>query len=185
MPGIHRQSVLRALAAMLIGCGALPPDAVGQPCGVEFNPPWTVTLPDALHSWVGALIEGSPTFHVQWQTLARVAQLRLKVEFNSTLPDDSARTRVYRYEYGLIVAVVELPLIGHRAELLGHEFEHVVEQIEGLDLRRAAHVRSAGVYNLGYGFETQRAHRAGRQVAREWAHFIYSKDAAQSCRVGF
>jgi hypothetical protein len=185
MPGISHWSVVRALAVALLGCAVCEVGVAAQSCGAEFNPPWTVTVADALRPLVGALLEESPTFHQQWQTLVTVPRLRLKVEFNATLPDHHARTTVHRYEYGLIVAAVELSLVGRRAELLGHEFEHVIEQIEGVDLRHAAHVRAAGVYDLGEGFETQRAYRAGRQVAREWEQFIYSKDAAQPCRVGF
>jgi hypothetical protein len=78
-----------------------------------------------------------------------------------------AQSIVRHHRYGLIVAVVELPAFGNHAELIAHEFEHIVEQLEGVNLRRLAYERSAGVYVLGHDYETDRAHRVGLQVARE------------------
>jgi hypothetical protein len=53
-------------------------------------------------------------------------------------------------------------------ELIGHEFEHLLEQIEGLDLKRLARVKGSGVRVLeGRVFETDRAQAAGRLVAAE------------------
>ena len=53
-------------------------------------------------------------------------------------------------------------------EMIGHEFEHVVEQIEGLDLRALARKRGSGVWELDVQvFETDRAQHAGRVVAAE------------------
>ena len=54
------------------------------------------------------------------------------------------------------------------SELLAHEFEHILEQIEGLDLRRLARVKGSGVHEVEYAvFETDRAQAAGRVVAAE------------------
>jgi hypothetical protein len=181
MPGILRRSIRCVLVAALLSCSLSAPDVAAQSCGADFRPPSTVTLPDALRPLVGAMLENSPTFHQQWRTLVGVSELRLRVVFNSTLAPDRAQTTIVRYEYGLMVAVVELPMEGHRVELLAHEFEHVIEQIEGVDLRRARHDRVAGVHDLGDAFETQRAYDAGRQVAREWDRVIYAKGTPQPC----
>ena len=66
------------------------------------------------------------------------------------------------------MADVHLPPNGGLIELIGHEFEHLLEQIEGLDLKRLAGVKGSGVRVLeGQVFETDRAQAAGRLVAAE------------------
>src|SRR5690606_36201445 len=53
-------------------------------------------------------------------------------------------------------------------ELLAHELEHVVEQIERLDLVRLSRVRDSGVYRIeGNRFETLRAQAAGPAARQE------------------
>ena len=50
---------------------------------------------------------------------------------------------------------------------IAHEFEHLIEQLEGVDLRDLAH-RRQGVWHSGDEmFETERAIRAGVQVMHE------------------
>jgi hypothetical protein len=78
-----------------------------------------------------------------------------------------ARSILSRHQYGLITAVVELPPFGDHVELIAHEFEHIVEQLEGVELRRLANDPSAGVHDLQYAYETERAYKVGQQVARE------------------
>ena len=65
-----------------------------------------------------------------------------------------------------IRADVHLPPTNGLTELVGHEFEHLIEQIEGLDLKRLARVKGSGVHEgEGRVFETDRAQAAGRVVA--------------------
>jgi hypothetical protein len=67
-----------------------------------------------------------------------------------------------------IVAEVHLPPTNGLIELVAHEFEHVIEQIEGLDLKRSARIKGSGVRELeGRVFETDRAQAAGRLVLVE------------------
>jgi hypothetical protein len=69
----------------------------------------------------------------------------------------------------MVSAVVEIAAPCNCAELIGHEFEHLVEQIEGIDLRALASRRGAGVSVNEIGaFETDRAQKAGRLVADEF-----------------
>ena len=54
------------------------------------------------------------------------------------------------------------PGIDNVVELIAHEIEHVIEQIDRVDLAESA----AGIYSVSAGgmvFETERAGRAGRQ----------------------
>ena len=52
--------------------------------------------------------------------------------------------------------------------MLAHEFEHILEQIEGLDLPTLSRVKGSGVREVEYAvFETERAQAAGEAVAAE------------------
>jgi hypothetical protein len=63
---------------------------------------------------------------------------------------------------------VHLPPSSDHAELIAHELEHIIEQIEGIDLRSMARVRNSGVYQMELAaFETDRAQEAGRTVRTE------------------
>jgi hypothetical protein len=63
---------------------------------------------------------------------------------------------------------VNVPPGRDHAELVAHEFEHVIEQIEGLDLRRLSKQHGAGVWEVERGwFESGRALDVGRMVRAE------------------
>ena len=69
--------------------------------------------------------------------------------------------------YG-IHAEVHLPPGSNLTELVAHEFEHVIEQIEGINLRKLAGKKDSGVREVeGKAFETDRAQKAGLVVAAE------------------
>jgi hypothetical protein len=58
------------------------------------------------------------------------------------------------------------------AELLGHEFEHILEQLDGVELSRwigRSGVFRVGADDAGAPIETARAQEVGRLVAREYA----------------
>ena len=57
------------------------------------------------------------------------------------------------------------------AELIAHEFEHIIEQLDGVDLAIMSRLRSTGVKRVGEvdAFETRRAIVTGLRVARESA----------------
>ena len=57
-----------------------------------------------------------------------------------------------------IFADVHLRPSSNHAEMLAHEFEHILEQIEGLNLRTLSRVKGSGVREVEYAvFETERA----------------------------
>jgi len=89
---------------------------------------------------------------------------------------------VERYAYGRIrirmLITVPRASVSY-AEILGHEFEHVLEQIEGLDLSALASTGRSGVYRHPDGsYETTRAREAGLVVAREFELFRKSSNSA-------
>jgi hypothetical protein len=65
-------------------------------------------------------------------------------------------------------ANVELYLPGDVIEILAHELEHVLEQVDGLELPHLAEVRGSGVLQVGRdNYETDRAFAVGRRVSAE------------------
>ena len=62
---------------------------------------------------------------------------------------------------GVTVARVLVPLNAETVELIAHEFEHVLEYLDGVSDRHRSGV------TLGDGYETERAIKAGLRVARE------------------
>lgn len=78
-----------------------------------------------------------------------------------------ARARISRSDFG-VHALIEIPFTADFAELLSHELEHVIEQLEGIDLVRMASDARMRVYRTASGaFETERARQKGRAVRRE------------------
>jgi hypothetical protein len=114
------------------------------------------------------IYERSATFRMQCERIAAADRLRVTIRIDTAIPRRCrAYTIVQRRGYD-IVADVRLPPGNGLIELIGHEFEHLVEQIEGLDLKRLARVRGSGVrMQEGEFFETDRAQAAGRLVAAE------------------
>ena len=114
------------------------------------------------------IYERSSTFRAQCARIAEAANLRVTVLIDTSIPGHCrAFTIVQRRGYE-IHADVHVPPDSGLTELVAHEFEHLLEQIEGLNLRRLARVRGSGVHELeGRLFETDRAQAAGRVVAAE------------------
>jgi hypothetical protein len=133
--------------------------------------PRNINVPDVYVPWVEALIARSPTLQRQCALIA--AADRVMVQLSSgprSSTFDRARTTFTRDRSGLRAAVF-VPVSSDFAELLAHELEHVIEQIEGLNLRRLARHRQSGVRRIGNNvFETARASDAGLAAAGEvWA----------------
>lgn len=96
-----------------------------------------------------------------------------------------ARASFLRDTGGRLRVVIEIPGGIDYPELLAHELEHVLEQIEGLDLSEMARLRQAGVRQVGPEvYETARAQGAGRQAVRELAAALAPGDTLLLARVG-
>ena len=68
---------------------------------------------------------------------------------------------------GVVVAWIHIPPVPEAIEHIGHELQHVLEKVRGLDFEAAAERPGSGVWRAFRGFETQAAIDAGRQVAKE------------------
>jgi len=124
-----------------------------------------------LQPLVAKLLARSPTLRRQWQAIGSSRLIRVSLLSTPLLretPSARARTEFSRYALGAIRAVVELPAAADITELLPHELEHVLEQIEGLDLPALAKRGESGVHEIGRGvYETERARKAGFGALRE------------------
>ena len=124
---------------------------------------------------INRLRRDSPTFRRQCDRIAAAPQLLVTIESEPPRPllRPAALTQVVRYENGRIRATVRIPASSRTEELIAHELEHVLEQLDGIDLRAKARLRATGVHSCDCGdvkaavYETARAVSAERRVARE------------------
>jgi len=116
----------------------------------------------------------SPTVQRQCQLIAAAPHVRIAVRLQvGRLPGGSrAEATISRYEAGALFAEIRLPVSVNLIEMLAHELEHVIEQMEGISLAQLADERQNGVARLADGaFETRRAQIAGRAAAHEVGMF--------------
>jgi hypothetical protein len=142
---------------------ALFPAAEGFPSNIE-APPFITGLMRRM--WVA-----SPTFRRQCLRIARARTGRVSIEVRKPSPSASARAlSTIEQRRGTWLANVSLFLDRDLVELIAHEFEHIIEQIDGVDLPRYSKQGLTGVTpGSGEHFETARAIAVGRRVAAEYA----------------
>ncbi len=152
--------VLVCLRGASMSAASDPEALVGAPERIQFEP--------EVQRAVSAMLELSPTFRQQYQRLLDAPViLTARVTpsgFDGTL---RARSTIRRYRSGLIVVRMEIGPGSDMELWIAHEFEHVVEQLDGVDVHKAA-VRGIGSwFSRGNAVETIRAVNAGRVVLRE------------------
>ena len=120
---------------------------------------------------VESMLRDSPTFRRQCIRIAGEPRLTVRLAIGSSLRTDvRAITRVTRTANGELSAVVNIGFRENTQELIAHEFEHIIEQLDGVDLAARAALPHTGVTEFGYAadmFETVRAQRTGRRVVSE------------------
>ena len=153
------------------GDGAMPANVVNDTVALPPN----IIAPKGFTPIFREMTRRSPTFRDQLQRLGSAPRLRIKILLSPGLLYGHYRavSTVSRHETGLVYVTIRIvAAIGNHVELISHEFEHALEQAEGLDLRALARVGGSRVYQLMDGnFETDRAIQAGRTVAREFQEF--------------
>lgn len=136
---------------------------ITQPANIHVDP--------LLQPLVAKLLQRSPTLRRQWQAIGSSRIIRVSLISTPLLRETlsaRARTEISRNAAGAIRAVVVLPTVVDITELLPHELEHVLEQIEGLDLPALARRSESGVHEIDRGvYETERARNAGLGALRE------------------
>jgi hypothetical protein len=148
-------AAVRAQSADATG-GALPPN---------------IQVDTFLMPAIDMLLQKSATFRRQCDAIRAAGRARViigAVWMPRLTTEPRARASIGRYSFGALRAVIDMPMNAEHAELIPHELEHVIEQIEGLDLARLAREGGHGVARTGDGsFETDRAKVAGFAAATE------------------
>ena len=171
------QSDTRVRAARMLARGDVAPHALVRTYSddragsvADASIPSNVHAPEMYRSSLLAMLRVSPTLRRQFQRVADAAHVTVSLRPMPPGPADSprARTVVTRPAGGEWIAAVEIKPTGSLPELLAHEFEHIVEQLDGIDLETLASQANSGVTRCADGsFETTRAVRVGEMVARE------------------
>jgi hypothetical protein len=143
--------------------------------------PAPVTLPrnmnpsPELEQKMLGMLRISPTFRRQCTRLGQTSALTVTIR--RAIPAGRgtalASTQIINVAEGRVYATVHLGPAADDGELLAHEFEHIIEQLDGVDLAAMARRRDTGVRLIGESgvFETDRARSVGRQVAEELRRF--------------
>jgi hypothetical protein len=133
--------------------------------------PATIALADGLQPMVRWALEHSPRFRQQCRALAAAPRLRasVNVSYRQHSSATRARTSFRDAGSGAVAAEIEIRMAQDMTELLAHEFEHLLEQIDGVDLQALARTGAARRLMDG-AFETERAIAVGHQVAGEVAN---------------
>ena len=152
-----------SIVAILAVCALAGPAPPGPPPNVAIAP--------AFRAVVGEMFRYSPTFRRQCNRLARASTLQVEIRPAglSGVTTDEAMTRIVRRPDGVIEAGVQVGLSGNPTLLIAHELEHILEQLDGVDLPLMATRAASGVHRVAGSehFETNRAIAAGRRVLEE------------------
>jgi Tol biopolymer transport system component len=131
--------------------------------------PSNLEVASVFRPFLDKMWQASPTFRGQWRRLAAGTSLHVSVlveDLPRPASSSKARTVLRHQDGSLVSAQVYLkPSLG-AAEFIAHELEHILEQLDGVDLQ--AQAGNGVVWKAGDGaFETRRAIEVGRRVARE------------------
>ena len=130
----------------------------------------SIQLAPELKSQVDRMLQRSATFREQYRRIAEAPMVVVGVRTDVRLCETSykARTTFRRYQSGLMVATVTVSPGAHQEEWIAHEFEHVLEQLDGQNLPQMARSHAKDVWFSGSDtIETDRAIKAGRTVRSE------------------
>ncbi len=134
--------------------------------------PNNVVVPEIMRAQVRAMWVRSATFRRQCARIARALDGRVKITVSGQpLANMRAVSQIRRTPDGMWQAMVRVFFSDELVELIAHEFEHILEYIEGIDLPELQHQGLDGVMTEHGHFETARAVAAGKRVAAECAAY--------------
>lgn len=142
----------------------------GEALPRHLAPPPNLFVSPMYRPLVESMLRESPTFRRQCMRIAGEPGLtvRLAIASAPSRPGVRATTQMTRDAKGHLAAVVEIGPRQHIEELIAHELEHVIEQLDGIDLAARASLPRTGVTAVGAdAFETTRAKRTGLEVVSE------------------
>jgi hypothetical protein len=149
---------------VMMFCGA----SAAEPQQCRRTIPANIEVAHDLARVLERIYQRSATFRAQCERIAGADNLRVTIRIDTAIPSRCRAFTIVQRRGFDIRADVHLPPTNGLIELIGHEFEHLLEQIEGLDLKTLAGAKGSGVRVLeGRVFETDRAQAAGLLVAAE------------------
>jgi hypothetical protein len=130
--------------------------------------PSNLMIPADLRPVIDSMLRRSPTFRRQCLRIAEASGLTIVLQYFAwPTVHVRARTRITIRD-GARRANVEIRPADDSVELIAHEIEHVIEQLDGVDLSTRAALPASGVHLCADGaYETIRAIRIGQAVADE------------------
>ena len=142
-----------------------------RPRDAAILPPNVLLAPE-YRSVVEQMLRASETFRRQCARICRSSGLTVTVQAwlsAENVNHPQATTLFTRGPTGQLDALVRVSTSGDPIEMIAHEFEHILEQLDDVDLRVMAARHDSGVHIVAGvdGFETERAVAAGRCVAAE------------------
>jgi hypothetical protein len=131
--------------------------------------PANLIAPNIIVPLLEKMWQRSVSFRRQCVRLGDYPEVMVTIELAGDVRGTSgARMRANHRRQSLTATIeVDLRKPAWFAEHLAHELEHVLEQIDGIDLPRLASQRVSGVIDDEGRYETARAMAVGRAVARE------------------
>ena len=135
--------------------------------------PCNLVVPGAIRPVLRMMWERSPTFRLQCARIGAEPRLIVELYTATSLAQSGGRaaSRITRDPAGRLDARVYLasPIPPAKlVEFIAHELEHIVEQLDGVELDQIARRAPATVWQSGQGaFETARAVRIGLRVAAD------------------
>lgn len=138
----------------------------------QLAPPPNLHVSPVYRPLVESMLRASPTFRRQCMRIAGDPRLtvRLTIGTASSRSDIRATTRLTWNDKGRLDAVVDIGSRQDTQELIAHEIEHIIEQLDGVNLAARAALPHTGVTAIGHAdnmFETTRAKRVGLKVVSE------------------
>jgi hypothetical protein len=157
-----------ALVALSANNGFAQNEPVNQRQSVSATT--SIQFAPELRSVVDRMLQRSATFREQYRRIAEARPLVVGVRLDVRLCQTSyrARTTLHRYQSGLLVADVVIAPGSESGEWIAHEFEHILELLDGRNLAQLARNLASDVwYSDSDVIETDRAIRAGHIVRDE------------------
>lgn len=153
------------------GRKAAQPYVPAEPTTVlEGGLPPNLVIPSRIEPVVERMWQRSPTFRRQCARLTSAPRLTVAITVGQAPDVSSSRaiTHVVSKAGGRLEATVHIRTPDDLVELIAHEIEHIVEQLDGVDLqKRTTDGDGSVIFTEDRAFETRRAQETGLKVARE------------------
>jgi len=165
---------MNVLAMIFLPIALLLGNPNGPTLGEGLPPdfPTKIWVQPALRELVSQMWLESPTFRRQGLRVQATDKIQVQLRIDPGLvdnPSHRAMCELRTYSSGAIIARLSVGPV-KITELIGHEMEHVIERLDGVQVERETRHGKPGIYEMDrfrQRYETDRAIRVGRQVMAE------------------